>query len=153
LAAIACRNSASNSAAATIEVAERAHEGGVEVTTLYRWARAFRATGLLSPLRVRQSAAWARWLDGARLASAAARAAAAAPQPPRRFYPAGSRLPALAPVQNGKQCTLEKKKTHVPHVAMRVSYREFLHQKQGDPKISRRGRGRHYHRTLWAADT
>src|SRR5450631_1350130 len=59
---------------------------------IYRWARAFRATGLLSPLRVRQSAAWARWLDGARLASAAARAAAAAPQPPRRFYPAGSRL-------------------------------------------------------------
>jgi hypothetical protein len=66
-------------------MAERAHEGGVEVTTLYRWARAFRATGLLSPLRVRQSAAWARWLDGARLASAAAWAAAAAPQPPRRF--------------------------------------------------------------------
>src|SRR5450631_293311 len=31
-------------------MAERAREGGVEVTTLYRWARAFRATGLLSSL-------------------------------------------------------------------------------------------------------
>jgi putative transposase len=31
-------------------MAERAREGGVEVTTLYRWARAFRTTGLLSSL-------------------------------------------------------------------------------------------------------
>jgi putative transposase len=31
-------------------MAERARAGGVEVTTLYRWARAFRATGLLSSL-------------------------------------------------------------------------------------------------------
>jgi putative transposase len=31
-------------------MAARAREGGVEVTTLYRWARAFRATGLLSSL-------------------------------------------------------------------------------------------------------
>jgi putative transposase len=33
-------------------MAERARAGGVEVTTLYRWARAFRATGLLSSLPV-----------------------------------------------------------------------------------------------------
>jgi hypothetical protein len=143
LAAIACRNSASNSAAATIEVAERAHEGGVEVTTLYRWARAFRATGLLSPLRVRQSAAWARWLDGARLASAAAGRG-------RSSSTAATVLPGgFEAARPGSSPKREKKKTHVPHVAMRVSYREFLHQKQGDPKISRRGRGRHYHRTLW----
>jgi len=31
-------------------MAERAREGGVEVTTLCRWARAFRTTGLLSSL-------------------------------------------------------------------------------------------------------
>jgi putative transposase len=31
-------------------MAERAREGGVEVTTLYRWTRAFRTTGLLSSL-------------------------------------------------------------------------------------------------------
>lgn len=33
-----------------IVMRERAREAGIEVTTLYRWARAFRATGLLSSL-------------------------------------------------------------------------------------------------------
>jgi len=31
-------------------MSERARDAGVEVTTLYRWARLYRATGLLSSL-------------------------------------------------------------------------------------------------------